>query len=97
MHRVTYRRTTAPTTLAQKLYLFCYTVKKEQGLQDRVRATVLAVEPELTSAWSKGDRRTQKSELRTHAAQFDALAPGLCRALRASCLASRAVGGGWSA
>ncbi|MEV2244548.1 GPP34 family phosphoprotein [Streptomyces sp. NPDC049970] len=68
-----------------------------EHLTDELAMAVLAVEMELTSVWSKEDRRTHKSELKELAARFDALVPGLRKALRDSYLASRAVGGGWSA
>ncbi|WP_239580099.1 GPP34 family phosphoprotein [Streptomyces sp. HB132] len=67
------------------------------GLTDELAMAVLAVELELTSVWSKEDRRTHKSALKAQAARFDAFVPGLRKALRDSYLASRAVGGGWSA
>ncbi|KDQ68050.1 GPP34 family phosphoprotein [Streptomyces halstedii] len=66
-------------------------------LTDELAMAVLAVELELSSVWSKEDRRTHKSALKAQAARFDAFVPGLRRALRDSYLASRAVGGGWSA
>ncbi|MGA5224833.1 GOLPH3/VPS74 family protein [Streptomyces koyangensis] len=66
-------------------------------LTDELAMAVLAVELELTSVWSKEDRRTHKSALKAQAARFDAFVPGLRKALRDSYLASRAVGGGWSA
>ncbi|NJQ02005.1 GOLPH3/VPS74 family protein [Streptomyces zingiberis] len=68
-----------------------------EDLTDELAMAVLAVELELTSVWSKEDRRTHKSGLTAHAARFDAFVPGLRKALRDSYLASRAVGGGWSA
>ncbi|MGW7089037.1 GOLPH3/VPS74 family protein [Streptomyces sp. NPDC054871] len=68
-----------------------------EDLTDELAMAVLAVELELASVWSKEDRRTHKSELTAHAARFDAFVPGLRKALRDSYLASRAVGGGWSA
>ncbi|MEU3257153.1 GPP34 family phosphoprotein [Streptomyces albidoflavus] len=66
-------------------------------LTDELAMAVLAVELELTSVWSKEDRRIHKSALKAQAARFDAFVPGLRKALRDSYLASRAVGGGWSA
>ncbi|MFD5037778.1 GPP34 family phosphoprotein [Streptomyces sp. NPDC058378] len=66
-------------------------------LTDELAMAVLAVELELTSVWSKEDRRTHKSALKAQAARFDEFVPGLRKALRDSYLASRAVGGGWSA
>ncbi|WP_069169216.1 GOLPH3/VPS74 family protein [Streptomyces griseus] len=68
-----------------------------EGLTDELAMAVLAVELELSSVWSKEDRRTHRSGLKAHAARFDAFVPGLRKALRDSYLASRAVGGGWSA
>ncbi|MER7403741.1 hypothetical protein ABT373_14930 [Streptomyces sp. NPDC000070] len=68
-----------------------------EGLTDELAMAVLAVELELASVWSKEDRRTYKSDFKAHAARFDAFVPGLRKALRDSYLASRAVGGGWSA
>lgn len=66
-------------------------------LTDELAMAVLAVELELTSVWSKEDRRIHESALKAQAARFDAFVPGLRKALRDSYLASRAVGGGWSA
>ncbi|MFE8910500.1 GPP34 family phosphoprotein [Streptomyces globisporus] len=66
-------------------------------LTDELAMAVLAVELELASVWSKEERRTHKSALKAQAARFDAFVPGLRKALRDSYLASRAVGGGWSA
>ncbi|MFD3515383.1 GPP34 family phosphoprotein [Streptomyces sp. NPDC058657] len=68
-----------------------------EDLTDELAMAVLAVELELAPVWSKEDRRTHKSSLTTHAARFDDFVPGLRKALRDSYLASRAVGGGWSA
>ncbi|MBW5421213.1 GPP34 family phosphoprotein [Streptomyces sp. BG9H] len=67
-----------------------------EHLTDELAMAVLAAELELTSVWSKADRRAHKSDLKAHAARFDTLVPGLRKALRDSYLASRAVGGGWS-
>lgn len=61
-------------------------------LTDELAMAVLAVELELTSVWSKEDRRIHKSALKAQAARFDAFVPGLRKALRDSYLASRAVG-----
>ncbi|MFF8092538.1 GPP34 family phosphoprotein [Streptomyces sp. NPDC016675] len=68
-----------------------------EDLTDELAMAVLAVELELASVWSKEDHRAHKSDLKAHAARFDAFVPGLRKALRDSYLASRAVGGGWSA
>ncbi|MEV2250541.1 GPP34 family phosphoprotein [Streptomyces sp. NPDC050147] len=68
-----------------------------EDLTDELAMAVLAVELELATVWSKEDRRAHKAGLTAHAARFDAFVPGLRKALRDSYLASRAVGGGWSA
>jgi hypothetical protein len=68
-----------------------------EELTDELAMAVFAVELELAPVWSKEDRRAYKSDLKAHAARFDAFVPGLRKALRDSYLASRAVGGGWSA
>ncbi|MFJ3732582.1 GPP34 family phosphoprotein [[Kitasatospora] papulosa] len=69
----------------------------DENLTEELAMAVLAVELELTSVWSKEERRAHKSGLEAQAARFDAFVPGLRKALRDSYLASRAVGGGWSA
>ncbi|MEU0135931.1 hypothetical protein ABZ172_18165 [Streptomyces sp. NPDC006296] len=106
-----------PTTLAQNLYMLCYTVKKEKFQLDNIqgRGRLLRAGAITESARdvlldatgerfdgsptvrNKEDRRTHKSALEAQAARFDAFVPGLRKALRDSCLARRAVGGGWSA
>ncbi|MBQ0847414.1 MULTISPECIES: GPP34 family phosphoprotein [Streptomyces] len=58
---------------------------------------VLTVELEVTCVWSRADLRTHKQALKALAARYDETIPGLRKALRDSYLASRAVGGGWSA
>ncbi|WP_399935138.1 GPP34 family phosphoprotein [Streptomyces kanamyceticus] len=68
-----------------------------EDLTDELAMAVLAVELELATVWSKEDRRAHKADLAARAARFDAFIPGLRKALRDSYLASRAVGGGWSA
>ncbi|XUM05305.1 GPP34 family phosphoprotein [Streptomyces venezuelae ATCC 10712] len=68
-----------------------------EALTDELAMAVFAVELELSPVWSKEDRRNHRAELTAYAARYDALVPGLRKALRDSYLASRAVGGGWSA
>ncbi|MFD4779098.1 GPP34 family phosphoprotein, partial [Streptomyces sp. NPDC058427] len=63
----------------------------DENLTDELAMAVLAVELELTSVWSKEERRAHKSGLEAQAARFDAFVPGLRKALRDSYLASRAV------
>ncbi|MFK0213567.1 GPP34 family phosphoprotein [Streptomyces sp. NPDC090298] len=68
-----------------------------EALTDELAMAVFAVELELSPVWSKEDRRNHRAELTAYAARYDAFVPGLRKALRDSYLASRAVGGGWSA
>lgn len=84
-------------TLQDRVRATVLDVAPAEDLTDEPAMAVLAVELELTSVWSREDRRTHKSALRAQAARFDAFVPGLRKALRDSYLASRAVGGGWSA
>ncbi|MFS8200772.1 GOLPH3/VPS74 family protein [Streptomyces sp. CWNU-52B] len=63
---------------------------------EELAMAVFTVELEVTCVWSRTDRRTHKEQLRTLAARFDGIVPGLRKSLRDSFLASRAVGGGWS-
>ncbi|MER5554678.1 GPP34 family phosphoprotein [Streptomyces sp. NPDC002793] len=62
-------------------------------LTDELAMAVLAVELELTSVWSKEDRRTHKSALKAQAARFDAFVPDCAR--RCATPTSRA--GPWEA
>lgn len=64
---------------------------------DELTMAVFAAEVEVTSVFSGAERGEHKHALRTLAAHFDTLVPGLRGALRSSYLSSRAVGGGWGA
>ncbi|WP_328494895.1 GPP34 family phosphoprotein [Streptomyces sp. NBC_00414] len=64
---------------------------------EELALAVFTVELEVTCVWSRADLRTHKQPLRTLAARYDEIVPGLRKALRDSYLASRAVGGGWGA
>lgn len=55
--------------------------------------TVLAAETELSNVFTGRQRGEHEPALRTLAAHFDKLIPGLRKALGDSCLSSRGVGG----
>ncbi|MYS07584.1 GPP34 family phosphoprotein [Streptomyces sp. SID6041] len=71
--------------------------ERPEALTDELTMAVFAVELELSPVWSKEDRRNHRAVLTAYATRFDEFVPGLRKALRDSYLASRAVGGGWSA
>ncbi|TLS47117.1 GPP34 family phosphoprotein [Streptomyces montanus] len=62
---------------------------------DELTMAVFATEVEVTSVFTGNERRTHKQALKTLAAHYDGVVPGLRKALRDSFLSSRAVGGGW--
>lgn len=64
---------------------------------DELTMAVFAAEAEVTSVFSGKERREHKEALKTLAARYDGIVPGLRKTLRDSYLASRAVGGGWGA
>lgn len=63
---------------------------------DEVTMAVFALEVEVTSVFSRKELRQHSGAFKALAGHFDAVVPGLRRALRDSYLSSRAVGGGWS-
>ncbi|MFK4066604.1 GPP34 family phosphoprotein [Streptomyces sp. NPDC029674] len=95
--RVTVVRPDLVRALQERVRATVFDDPPAEDLTDELAMSVLAVELELASVWSKEDRHTYKSDLKAHAVRFDAFVPGLRKALRDSYLASRAVGGGWSA
>lgn len=62
---------------------------------DELTMAVFAAEVEVTSVFTGKERREHAQILKTFAAHYDTLVPGLRKALRDSYLSSRAVGGGW--
>ncbi|MFD0020575.1 GPP34 family phosphoprotein [Streptomyces sp. NPDC058382] len=62
---------------------------------DELTMAVFAAEVEVTSVLTGKERREHRSVLKTLAARYDGIVPGLRAALRDSYLSSRAVGGGW--
>ncbi|MFI7102299.1 GPP34 family phosphoprotein [Streptomyces sp. NPDC050161] len=62
---------------------------------DERAMAVLPVACEMTSVFTRKELREHKHTRKALAERFDALVPGLRKALRDSFLSSRAVGGGW--